>query len=241
VGMQPVQQQAGRQAPPEPLRRRISGFLAHAVHRFRIALWVILIAAAVFLVGYFVYLQVTQKLNADSTALAETAQASYDTWRSENDAAKKDADQKTLAAQLDKLVSRYPHRYGGQRGLFLRGSMNYELKQWEAGAKDYQALASRFPKSYLAPLSLFNAAVCLEEEGDVDAALGLYLKIPTAYKDSPVAPRALFNAGRLEEQKSAWDEAQKQYAAVDAAYAQSSWNQLAKDRLIALKVLGKIK
>lgn len=239
--MQPVQQQAGRQAPPEPLRRRISGFLSHAIDRFRVALWVILIAAAAFLVGYFVYNEVVKKLAADSTALAESAQSLYDKWQSESDATKKAADQKDLQAALDKLVARYPHQYGGQRGLFLRAGLAYETKQWDAAARDYQQLAKSFSRSYLAPISMFNAAISLEEKGDVDGALALYRQIPQSYKDSTVAPRALFNAGRLEEQKSAWDEAQKQYTAIDTSYPQSDWNQLAKDRLIQLRVQGKIK
>ena len=239
--MQPVQQQTGKQAPPEHLGRRISIFLSHTIDRFRIALWVILIAAAVFLVGYFVYTEVTKKLAADSTVLAESAQSAYDKWQTENDATKKAEDQKDLQSQLDRLVGRYPHQYGGQRGLYLRASLAYETKQWDPAAKDYQLLARRFPGSYLAPISEFNAAIALDEKGDVDGALALYKSIPQSYKNSTVAPRALFDAGRLEEQKSAWDDAQKQYTAIDTDYPQSDWNQLAKDRLIELKVLGKIK
>ena len=240
--MQPVQQHAGQgQAQPEPLRRRISNFLAHAVDRFRIAMWVVLIAAAAFLIGYLIYTEINKKLIYDSSTMAESAQDQFDKWTAEQDATKKAAMEKDLTGQLDTLVSRYPRQYGGQRGLFLRADLNYTKKAWDAALKDYETLAAHFPKSYLAPISLFNAGVCAEEKGDADGAQKLYTQIYTSYKDSTVAPRAIFNAGRVDEQKGTWAEAQKKYESMDTLYGQSVWTRLAKNRLIELKVQGKIK
>jgi TolA-binding protein len=241
--MQAVQQHAGQaqQGPPEPMRRRINNFLAHTVSRFRIALLVILIAAAAFLVGYVVYNEVSKKLLADSTLLAETTQAQFDAWQAESDAAKKAVLEKDLFDKLGNLINRYPRQYGGQRGLFIRAEAYYSKKAWDGAQKDYETLASRFPKSYLAPISLFDAAVCSEEKGDTDSALKLYVKASSSYKDSTVAPRALFDSGRLYEAKSDWTNAQKAYESMDGLYAQSMWTRLAKNRLVELKVLGKIK
>jgi tetratricopeptide (TPR) repeat protein len=241
--MQAVQQHAGQaqQGPPEPMRRRINNFLARAVSRFRIALLVILVAAAAFLVGYVIYNEVSKKLIADSTLLAEHAQTQFDSWRSEPDAAKKATLEKDLFDQLGTLINRYPRQYGGQRGLSLRADANFEKKAWDAALQDYQALATRFAKSYLAPISLFNAAVCYEEKADTDNALKLYVKAAADYKDSTVAPRALFDSGRLYEAKSDWANAQKAYQSMDGLYAQSMWTRLAKNRVVELKVQGKIK
>ena len=241
--MQAVQQHAGQgqQAPQEPMRRRINNFLARAVSRFRIALLVILIAAAAFLVGYIVYNEVSKKLLANSTLMAENAQAKYDSWRSEADAQKKAALEKDLFDNLGTLINRYPRQYGGQRGLYIRAEANFANKAWDGALKDYEALAARFPMSYLAPISLFDAAACYEEKGDADTALKLYVKVSSAYKDSTVAPRALFDSGRLYEARSDWTNAQKTYESMDGLYAQSMWTRLAKNRLVELKVLGKIK
>jgi TolA-binding protein len=241
--MQAGQQYAGQgqQVPQEPMRRRINNFLARAVSRFRIALLVILIAAAAFLLGYIVYNEVSKKRLADSTLMAESAQAKYDTWRSEADAAKKAALEKELFDNLGTLINRYPRQYGGERGLFIRAEASYANKAWDAALKDYEALAAGFPKSYLAPIGLFNAAVCYEEKGDTDAALKLYLQSAGSYKESTVAPRALFNSGRLYEAKSDWTNAQKTYESMEGLYAQSVWTRLAKNRLVELKVMGKIK
>jgi TolA-binding protein len=241
--MQPVQHQTGQgqQAGPTPIRRQISNFLTHTVSKFRIALLVVLIAAAAFLVSYFIYSEVNKKLVSDSTTQVEGAQGIYDTWQTETDAAKKGTLEKDLLDRLNRVISRYPRQYGGQRGLFLRAEVSYAKKDWDAAMKDYTTLASRFSTSYLAPVSLFNAAVCLEEKGNKDQAQKLYIQAYTSYKDSTVSPRALFNAGRLDEAKGAWADAQKKYEQMDSLYGQSAWTKLAKNRVIELKVQGKIK
>ena len=241
--MQAVQQHAGQgtQVPPEPMRRRINNFLSRAVSRFRIALLVILIAAGALLVGYIVYNEVANRLLADSTLMAEKAQAQYNLWRSESDVSKKAVLEKDLFDKLGTLIKRYPRQYGGQRGLFIRAEAYSDKKAWDDSLKDFETLAARFPKSYLAPISLFDAAVCYEEKGDTDSALKLYVKASSSYKESTVAPRALFNSGRLYEAKSDWTNAQKAYGSMDGLYAQSVWTRLAKNRLVELKVQGKIK
>jgi tetratricopeptide (TPR) repeat protein len=241
--MQPVQQHAGQgqQVSKEPLRRRISNFLAHTVDRFRIALWVVLIAAAAFLVGYLVYSEVNKRIVYDSTMMAEGAQNLYDTWQAESDATKKAALEKDLVERLGKLIDQYPRHYGGQRGLFLRAELNYGKKAWDAALNDYESLAARFPKGYLAPISLFNAAICYEEKGDKDTAQKLYTRAYGDYKDSTVAARAIFNAGRIDEEKGAWADAQKIYEQMDSLYSQSVWTKLAKNRIVELKVQGRIK
>ncbi|HVP19773.1 MAG TPA: tetratricopeptide repeat protein [Spirochaetia bacterium] len=240
--MQPVQQATDRrQEPEQPLRRRISNFLAATVSRFRIVLLGILIAAAAFMVGYFIYTEVSRKLASDSTILAEGTQSLYDKWKTETDAAKKGALEKQLMDQLGVLIGRYSRQYGGQRGLFIRADVYSQDKAWDNAQKDYQTLAGRFPASYLAPISLFNAGVCLEEKGDAEAALKLYLQVTRSYPDSPVAPRALFDAGRLDEQKGSFEDARKMYDQIDSLYPSSTWDKLAKNRVIELRVLGKTK
>ncbi len=241
--MQPVQQAPDRRqgATDQPIRHRIRNFLAATVSRFRIILLAILIAAAVFLVAYFIYTEISRKLTNDSTVLAESAQDLYDTWQGESDIAKKGALEKQLTDQLGVLTTRYARQYGGERGFFIRANLSYQKKAWDDAAKDYQALAARFPNSYLAPISLFDAGVCLEEKGDSDGALKLYTRVSQAYQDSPVAPRAMFDTARLDEQKESFDDAHKMYDQIDTLFPSSTWDKLAKNRLIELRVLGKIK
>jgi TolA-binding protein len=240
--MQGVQQQGAQgHAPSEPIRRRISAWLARSVQRFRFVLLGILVVGAAFFLGYIIYGEINKKLINDSTALAEAAQTAFTTWQNESDTAKKASAEKDLRASLDTLTRRYPRQYGAQRGLFIRADLNYATKAWDAARKDYEALASRFPNSYLAPVSLFNAAVCAEDTGDTAGAAKLYSKVFTSYKDSTVAPRALFDAGRVAETQGSWTEAQTHYEQLDSQYGQSVWDKLAKNRIIQLKVEGRIK
>jgi tetratricopeptide (TPR) repeat protein len=237
--MQPVQQVPQAARPQE--KRKIGDVVAHIVHRIRFALWAILIAAAVFLVGYLIWSEVGKKRTLDSTLLVESAQVLFTTWGSEQDAAKKSALEKDLSDQLDGLIARYPRKYGGQRGLFLRAELRFKNKAWDDARKDYEELARRFPASYLSAISLFNAGVSAEEKGDAEAALGLYMRVVEKYPDSGASPRALFDAARLDEQKGAWEDARKKYERLDSDYALSTWTKLGKNRIIALKVEGKLK
>jgi TolA-binding protein len=240
--MQAVQQQ-GTQAPrggTEPLRVRIRGALARSLQRFRVVFLAVVIAGAAFLVGYIVYMEVEKDRAGKAAALAEAAMAAWDDWNGQADAAKKSAQEKDLRAQLDGLITRYPRDYGAQRALFLRAELSYALKDWAAARTDWEALAARFPKSYLAPVALFDAATCAEETGDLTGSQSLYAAA-AAYTDSPVAPHALFNEGRVAEAQESWAPAQKAYEQLGSVYPGSEWTTLAKNRLITLKVQGRIK
>ena len=233
--MQPEQSRTERPA------HRISEILSHYVHTFRYVLWTVLILAVVVVLGYFAWSQISQKREATSTMAAEAAQDLYDQWSAEPNADKKAALDKDLKAKLDQLVTSYPRQYGGQRGLFLRAEYYLDKKDWADAAKDDQQLATTFPKSYLAPIALFDAGVALESAGDAKTAEDLYVRAATNYKETAVAPRALFDAARLDEQSSAFDNAQKKYDQLGSDYPDSGWTVLAKNRIVALKVSGKIK
>lgn len=221
-------------------KRKPSEILAEIIHNWRYALWTILILLAALLVFYFVYTQVNQKRAAESIVAAESAQKLYSQWSSDTNAESKATTDAQLISALDSLVKVYPRQYGGQRGLFLRAEYYYEKKEWDKAAADYQQLAKSFPQSYLAPISLFNAGVNLEQTGKMDEALALYQKITDQYKDSFAAPRALFDAGRVCEQKGVFDQAKTFYDRLTTDFPQSEWTILAKNRIIELKVAGKI-
>lgn len=239
--MQAAQHGVGREVPKEPMRRRINDFLARTVSRFRVVLWAVIIAAAVFLLGYFIYGQVQNARSTQAVQLAETAQDTYTSWQAETDATKKAPIEKQLLDQLGAVIKRYPNQYGAQRALFIRADVNYTNKAWDAAIKDYETLATRFPKSYLTPISMYDEATSYEEKGDADGAQKLYVKVYTSFKDSIVAPRAVFDAARIDESKNAWTDAQTKYQSLDTLYPQSAWDKLAKNRIVELKMMGKIK
>ena len=229
---------------PQPehvtIGRRIADALTEFVHRWRFALWGVLGAALVFLVVWFGWSEITRRQSATATVQVEAAEKVYDSWRTETDVAKKEALQKDLLARLDGLADRGGRLYGTQRALMLRADLRFELSAWDEAAADYRELARRFPRSYLAPIARFNEAVCLEEKDDAEGAKAVYTDIVTRWKENAVVPRALFALGRLAEGTQAWDDAKSRYEQLDAEWPSSSWTQLATNRLVALKVEGKI-
>jgi TolA-binding protein len=222
-------------------KRKPSEVLSHYVHRLRYVLWGILGLAVVFLIAYFVYTEVNKRLATQSTALTEEVQDLFDKWSAEGNADKKAALEKDILERADKVIARYPRQYGAERALFIRASVRFDGKAWDDASKDYETLAKRFPRSYLAPVALFDAAVCLEEKGDAAGAESFYMSVVNGHKGSAVVPRALFAAGRIDEGKGAFDDARKKYETLDTDHPQSGWTRLAKNRIIALKVEGKIK
>lgn len=233
--------QAPQQQPEqEAIGRRVATAISQFLHRFRFAIWGLLGAVLVFLVGYVVWSELTRRQSEIATLQAEQAEKLYDSWFAETDATKKEELQKDLLARLDALAARPGRLYGSQRALKLRADLRFELGAWEDAAADYREIARRFPASYLAPIALFNAATCLEEKGDREGAVALYTDIVTRWKGTAVAPRALFALGRLAEEAETWDEAKSRYEQLDAEWPSSAWTQLAKNRLIALRVAGKI-
>src|SRR5208337_4383810 len=110
--MQAAQHGVGKEVPKEPMRRRINDFLARTVSRFRVVLWAVIIAAAVFLLGYFIYGQVQNARSTQAAQLAENAQDTYTSWQAETDATKKAPIEKQLLDQLDAVIKRYPNQYG---------------------------------------------------------------------------------------------------------------------------------
>jgi tetratricopeptide (TPR) repeat protein len=235
-----MQVQQSKQVEPEGFGRRAATALASFLHRFRFVLWGILGGALVFLVGYFAWSEITKRQSVTATLQVEQAEKVYDSWFAETDTAKKATLEKDLLERLDGLVKRPGRLYGTQRALMLRADLRFELASWDEAAADYRELARRFPASYLAPVALFNAATSLEEKADADGAKAIYTDIVTRWKATAIAPRALFALGRLAEDAGTWDEAKSRYEQLDAEWPSSSWTQLAKNRLIALKVAGKI-
>ena len=60
------------------------------------------------------------------------------------------------------------------------------------------------------------------------------------YPDSTLVPELLFNIGRLEEQKGDFAAAQAAYNQLEEQHPLSNWTKLGRNRIIALKVDGKI-
>jgi TolA-binding protein len=214
----------------------LSGFL----HRFRIVFLVVLAVLLAVVIAYFAWSEWQQSAREKSALWAENAQDLYQKWVDEPDATQKEDIAKELNDLLQRILSKYPRQYGAQRAHLINASMAYEAKDWVKAADSYLALAKRFPRSYLAPLGLLYGGVCYEELDETKKALAVYGQLTGRYKDSLLRPRALFSTGRLLELEGDSAGAKKAYDQLEDEYPLSNWTKAARNRIIELKIKGKI-
>ncbi|NOY09730.1 MAG: tetratricopeptide repeat protein [Spirochaetes bacterium] len=215
--------------------------LERFVHRRQIIIWAVLIIMIGAVVTYFIWSERNKRLTESSTILAEEGQDLYFQWLSEKDEKKKGELEDRLLEKLKIIIRGYPHQYGGQRALFIRGNFYFNKQNWEKAAGDYIDLSKSFPGSYLAEISLYNAGASYEELGKKDEALKYYGELIKKYKDSPLYPRTLFSMGRIYEVKSDYTDAVKYYNKLEDDKPSSNWTKLARNRMIYLKINKKIK
>jgi tetratricopeptide (TPR) repeat protein len=216
--------------------------LGRFLQKSRLALIIIVAVLAAFIVGYFGYTELQRRAQENATMQAEKAQELYQEWQAEpatnTEARQKLEDQ--LRAQLASIRRRYPRQYGAQRAYFIEANLDYDKEQWKPAAEQFSALAARYPRSYLAPLALAYAGVSQEQLGDNDAALQAYEKAVSSYKDSFLVPHLLFSMGRLYEQQGDFEKAFQAYTRLEEEYPLSNWTKVGRNRIIELKIAGKV-
>lgn len=171
----------------------------------------------------------------------ESGASAVDENVSEEEAAAKKAEEKTARQNeaLKQLVS-LSSKSGivGVRANMLVADIKFSQKNY-AEARDAYVKAASGKKAYTAALNNFNAAVCSEELGDDDSAVKYYEKAASD-KDFVLIDHALFSLGRVYEKKSDFGSAKSTYEKLNGLHPSTSWGQLAKSRLIALKAAGQI-
>lgn len=182
--------------------------------------------------GVFEYFQ-SQKEEA-SVALSEEIQTAYVEYAT---AAEEDkaAAEESLMALIAQARDEYAGFYAEMRALNIEAGVYAASEKYAEAAAAYTALADKFSDSYIAATSLINASAMKEEEGDSAAAAALLERVLADYKDvSADIPEVLFNLGRLSEGSDS-EKAMSYYEQISSEYSSSSWTNLAKSRIIALK------
>ncbi len=209
----------------------VSNFL----QRNRKPLLAVLVAVVGIVVGLFLYLEFRGAREERARVAAETVQELFDEFSAATDDARRQSLAAQITAEVNGVTTDYPRFGAAQRALFVRGSMNWELEQWDAASVDFEQAATGFPDSYLTPISLFNAAAAAEEGGQVDRARQLLTQLVDSFDTSEV-PRALFALGRIAEQQGDPQAATEYYNRLVQNHAGSTWTNLARTRIIALSV-----
>ena len=228
-----------RQASTEA-KPRLVDRLAAFLQKYRIVLLVLLIALVVFVVVYFSWSEWQKRSREKSTLMAERAQKLYEQWLEADPEDKRESLQQDLNQLIDQIKKRYPRQYAAQRAGFIRASMAFENEQWPEAAQGYKSVADSFSKSYLAPLSLFNAGIAFEQDEDVDKGITAFQELVDNHADSFLVPHALFSLGRLYETQEDFENAFKVYDKLEDEYPLSNWTKMGRNRIIDLKIKGKI-
>lgn len=137
-------------------------------------------------------------------------------------------------------VEKYTKKGGvaGVRANMLAAELAYQKKDYEAALAYWDAAAVKSKKSYTAPLANYNKAVCYEQLGKLDEAADAY-KAAVDVEDFVLRTHAMFSYGRILETKGQYAEAVKVYQELNDKNPSDTWANLAKTRIIDLKVEGK--
>ena len=117
--------------------------------------------------------------------------------------------------------------------------ISFQKEDYSAAAAFYLAAADCGEDAYTAPLCFFNAAVSYEQACNNKDAVKYYEKA-SEYKDFLRRTHAIFSAGRVSESLQDFEGAKKFYSTLEEKYPSDSWTDIAKTRLISLKIAGKI-
>jgi tetratricopeptide (TPR) repeat protein len=212
--------------------------LSTAIYNLRYILISILAVFVIVVITWAVIAKVTGDRIETSTILVEKAEELFNNWVDEEDEEAASNAAEDLIISLDRILEDYPKLYASQRALYIKGSFHFRSENWEQAGETFLDLANRFSDSYLAPIAGINAAASYEEAENFQEAISAYTMIIEDFIDvSPEIPRVFFALGRLAE--SAGDDNEKAleyYNQLVENYPSSSWTNLARDRIIYLKI-----
>lgn len=213
--------------------KKLAGF----IEKRKVAIITVLIVLVCLLIGYVIFASVANNNKAKGLqAIDEITFELTDKSSSLSEA--------EIAARLNtafEKASAYTKKGGlvGARANMLCADITYQQKKYTESADFWKAAAEKAKKSYIAPLCYFNLAVCYEEAGKADDA-ATYYKLAADNSSFVMRTHAMFSYARLLEAKSDYTTAAAAYNELIDNFSGDSWANLAKSRLIALKIDGKI-
>jgi tetratricopeptide (TPR) repeat protein len=226
-------------AKAEEKKKTFYARFADFLRKYRIAVLALFGAAVLAVVCVAIVTVIKDSSVKASTARLEKLDADYEAYSSEQDAAKKDALEKTLLATADDIAKRGPRLYAAQKAMLYKAKIEGAKKDWAESEKDWLAIVSLVPESYLAPVALQGAAVAAEELGSVDRATADYKRLIDKYSADAIGiPHAYFALGRLEELQKDYAAALASYQKIVSSWPDDDWTKLATDRIIFLKSRG---
>ena len=149
-------------------------------------------------------------------------------------------DYDAIVSKLDELDKSYTKKGGvaGVRANMLAAEIEYQKKNYEAAVEYWENAAAKDVKAYTSSLALYNAGVCYEALNQLEDAEDSY-KLAADDEDFLLRSHALFSYGRVLETTGKYKEAVEAYQELNSKYPDDGWANLAKTRIIELKLEGK--
>lgn len=223
-------------------KQRIADAVSQFLTRFWKTIVIILVIVAVAIIGVFTYSEIRSARQNESARALEQLQDDYESWQSTEEEQRESLED-TVHSQVEDIVDEYSGMYAASRALMIRAEISWENEQWGEAASDYERVADNYRDSHLGPVALFNAAAAQDAAEQPESAVGLLDTFVERYgggEPTPELTRALFARGRLYEQLENFDSAEESYTRLVDNHSESSWTNLARNRIIALKTRGVI-
>lgn len=181
----------------------------------------------------------TVKAKSTEKGISQIDSISYNLTNESKDLSDSEiAERQTLA--LDELAG-LSEKAGvvGLRANMLIAEIKFSQKNYEEARAAWLKAISAKGNNYTTSLCYYNAAVCSENLNDSESAASYY-KSASEDEDFLLVDHALFSLARVNETTKKYEDAKSAYEKLSTLHSSSSWAQLAKTRLIALKNSGNI-
>ena len=198
------------------------------------------VAIVVAIIGIFAYFQVQENRANEAARMAEELQRDYEAWQNAEEEQRSTLEE-AIQDSVDEIVDRYSRTYAASRALMIRAEIDWEQEEWAAAAETYARVADEYRDNHVASVALLNAAAAEETAGNTETALGHVDTLIDRYAEAEPTPelaRAYFTRGRLNEELQNYEPASDAYNRLVDEHPESSWTNLARNRIIALKTRG---
>jgi tetratricopeptide (TPR) repeat protein len=210
--------------------------LANFLQRYRSVLIVGIILILVLLAGFATWSIWTQSVKVKYANKVEQIETSYNNWKQETDATKKQKLAQTLVSELTAVEKSAPNSYGLLKTYYIQGEYLETQKKYAEASAIFHKVFELNSSNYLAPVSLLNAAVCLENSGNEVQAEAFYVMFQKKFpQDKILGPQVGFSLGRIYESQNKPLLAIASYKKVVDNFTESDWAKLARDRLFLLQ------
>ncbi|GAB6090849.1 tetratricopeptide repeat protein [Spirochaeta dissipatitropha] len=203
------------------------------VDRFKYVLVGAVAVLLLLIIAGFAYQSIQQNRIDAASRLIEQLEQSYFDWLQASDDNKESAFD-VFHGHYSEARESFSRTYAADLSVFLYAQIRYTEEEYQEAAELFSQAAHRI-NSHLAPVAAMNSAAAYEQINQTDEAIEMYNYVVQSFgSDAAESARAMFSLGRLHENTDI-QTALMWYERINEDFPRSEWNQLANNRIIALR------